>query len=83
METCSAFPLCAKMAHNPSHKNPLSRGKQHPSRRPAGGVLFASIYLWGTCQMLSAYSRTDRSAAKMPLRAMLWRLMRFQRSRSA
>ena len=48
----------------------LSRKKEHP---PA-----YTRHLCGTCQIFSAYSATERSAAKMPLRAMLWRLMRFQ-----
>ena len=48
----------------------------------AGGCL-EFCHLWGTCQMWSAYSATARSAAKMPLRAMLWRLMRFHFSWSA
>ena len=39
-------------------------------------LLFA-YFLYGTCQMVSAYWAMARSAAKMPLRAMFSRLMRF------
>ncbi len=51
-------------------------------RRSFRSVFLPCFYLWGTCQMVSAYSATARSAAKMPERAMLCRLISFHFFRS-
>ena len=70
---CFLFPILSR------ESSPDKRAKEV---RAAGPDLLVCIYLWGTCQMLSAYSATARSAAKMPLRAILRRLMRFHCSTS-
>jgi len=89
-DLCHARPLLHGQFGLPQEQLPLPinpKSGRYQGYRPLFYSLrippLAALYRWGTCQILSAYSVTARSAANTPLRAMLCRLIVFHFAASA